>query len=124
MDQNMNDRQALGKWGENFAADYLMARGYTIMGRNVRTSYGEIDVIARQEDTLVFVEVKTRTSRAFGYPEEAITAQKREHLIQASQAYLQSHPQLEYDWRIDVIAIQRKSEERLPQLKHFENAIT
>ena len=120
----MNQRQALGQWGEQFAGDYLLARGYTIVERNVRTAYGEIDLVARQGDTLVFVEVKTRSSRAFGYPEEAITAKKRDHLLRASQAYLQEHTQSPCDWRIDVIAIQRSKTEKIPELKHFENAIT
>lgn len=120
----MNQRQALGRWGENFAADYLEARGYALLARNYRTRYGEIDLVTRQENTLVFVEVKTRSSTTFGYPEEAITAQKQEHLLRACQAYLQAHPDYECDWRIDVIAIQRPKNENLPELKHFENAIT
>ncbi|MEA3349383.1 MAG: YraN family protein [Chloroflexota bacterium] len=119
----MNDKQILGRWGEEFTAKYLSARAYTIIERNARTPYGEIDIVARQEDIIVFVEVKTRTSTAFGYPEEAITATKREHMIQSAQAYLQNHPKLDTDWRIDVVAIQRKNSEKIPQIKHFENAV-
>jgi putative endonuclease len=120
----MNRRQALGQWGEQFAGDYLAARGYTILDRNVRTPYGEIDLVARQGETIVFIEVKTRSSTEFGYPEEAITTKKREHLLRASQAYLQVHAESACDWRIDVIAIQRSKTEKIPELKHFENAIT
>lgn len=127
-------RRKLGSWGESVAADYLTAGGYTILERNARTRYGEIDLVARQEvkvqgeqkQTLkitVFVEVKTRSSKTFGYPEESITARKRAHMLAAAQAYLQEHPDLDDDWRIDVIAIQRFSAREEPGVVHFENAL-
>ena len=116
--------KALGHWGESLAVEYLTEQGYKIIDRNARTSYGEIDIVARQEDHIVFVEVKTRSSTNFGYPEEAITARKRVHLIEASQAYLQEHPELGGDWRIDVIAIQRMDSREAPLIEHFENAIS
>jgi putative endonuclease len=133
------DRQVLGKWGESLASDYLRKRGYLILERNVRTPYGEIDLVTRQYVTrdgsqpnpasprylvTVFVEVKTRRSEKFGLPEEAITSSKKAHLISAAQSYLQSHPELDGDWRIDVIAIQRYSASREPVIVHFENAVT
>jgi putative endonuclease len=131
-------RQALGKWGEDQAADYLRQRGYQILEQNVRTPYGEIDLVACQtltqapgqtarqaaSLTIVFVEVKTRRSTAFGLPEEAITARKRQHLLAAAQAYLLAHPDLDADWRLDVIAIQRSPSSSAPIITHFENAIT
>ncbi len=116
-------RQTLGRWGESRAAEYLTRRGYTIIERNVRTRYGEIDIVARQAEVAVFVEVKTRSSTAYGYPEESITQKKRAHLIASAQAYLQTHPELETDWRIDVIAIHRPHSSRAPQITHFENAV-
>ena len=95
----------------------------------MRTPYGEIDLIAQQtsntsknETTTVFVEVKTRTTQSFGYPEEAITPRKRENLISAVQHYLQEHPDLEGYWRIDVIAIEQYPN-RSPIINHFENAL-
>jgi len=115
--------QAIGRWGESFAAEYLTRRGYTILERNARTAYGEIDIVATQSEVAVFVEVKTRTSTAYGYPEESITPKKRAHLIASAQAYLQTHPELETDWRIDVIAIHRPHSDRSPQITHFENAV-
>jgi putative endonuclease len=122
-------RQELGRWGETQAADYLHQQGYTVMARNVRTPYGEIDLVAQilskiteNETITVFVEVKTRTSKTFGYPEEAITTRKQTNLISAAQHYLQEHPDLDQNWRIDVIAIERYPESS-PIITHFENAL-
>ena len=118
-------RQRIGRWGEATAAEYLSTRGYAILGRNARTRYGEIDLLARApEGMLVFVEVKTRTSRSFGYPEEAVDARKLGHLVSSAEAYLQEHPELESQgWRIDVIAIEGRPGE-VPDrvgIEHFEN---
>jgi len=119
----------LGKWGEQLAADFLIKQGYSIIARNARTPYGELDLVAQQlsehnlgEMTTVFVEVKTRSSQTFGYPEESITPSKQEHLISAALHYLQEHPKLDQDWRIDVIAIERY-QNRDPIIHHFENAL-
>lgn len=120
----MTSRQELGRWGENLAADYLVKRGYTILARNVRTQHGEIDLVTQQDDVTVFVEVKTRTSTAFGMPEEAVTSQKKEHLLDSAQSYLQSYPELSRDWRVDVIAIRCNTSSQPPEITHFENAIT
>jgi putative endonuclease len=106
----------------------------------VRTPYGEIDLVACQDEELssfeavigerqkgfatIFVEVKTRSSRSFGLPEEAVTSRKQAHMLAAAQAYLQQHPELEGSWRIDVIAIQRYDPSRPPTILHFENAIS
>ena len=116
-------RQALGQWGESLAAEHLADLGYEILARNVRTPYGEIDLLARQDDQLVFVEVKTRSNRAYGDPETSITEKKRAHLIAAAQAYLQTHPAPNTDWRIDVIAIRKRPAGQAPEIVHFENAI-
>ena len=124
-----NPAQELGKWGEKLAADFLVKQGYTIVARNVRTPYGEVDLISQQPDksnpdgmTIVFVEVKTRRTQSYGFPEESITTSKQEHLISAALHYLQEHPEFDQDWRIDVIAIERY-ENLDPIIHHFENAI-
>lgn len=128
-----NRRQLLGKRGESLAAEYLVEQGYLILARNVRTRYGEIDLVAQiaevsvisSEKSLVtvFIEVKTRSTSSFGLPEESITARKREHMIAAAQAYLQEHPELGDAWRIDVIAIQLLQPGKPASIHHFENAI-
>jgi putative endonuclease len=116
-------KQRVGRWGEDFAAKYLESKGYQILERNVRTSYGEIDLLARLEDLTVFVEVKTRTSLTFGQPEEAVTQKKREHMQAAAEAYIQAHPEIAGDWRIDVISIYRRPSTP-PEIVHFENALS
>lgn len=115
-------RQALGQWGESLAAAYLSEQGYTVLERNARSRFGEIDLVARQGDSLVFVEVKTRTSAAFGLPEDSVTPRKQAHLVAAAQAYLVEHPELGEDWRVDVIAIECRRGQP-PRITHFENAI-
>ena len=116
-------RQKLGSWGETLAAEYLARKGYTVLESNVRTPHGEIDLVTQQGVATVFVEVKTRSSTAYGPPESAITSTKQAHLLAAAQAYLQTHPELEGDWRIDVIAIRRRKGMK-PEIVHFENAVS
>jgi putative endonuclease len=117
----------LGRWGENLAAEYLTQKGYIIIGRNVRTPYGEIDLVARYDATdqpsaIVFIEVKTRQSDALGPPEISVTPQKQARLISAAQAYLLAHPELVGDWRVDVVAIRGSHRKSRPEIVHFENA--
>jgi putative endonuclease len=117
------ERQSLGRWGESQAAQYLSQKGFTILERNARTPYGELDLITRENDTLVFIEVKTRASTSLGPPEVSVSTTKQKHLLAAAQAYVQAHSELIQDWRIDVIAILRLKD-RPPQIEHFENIIT
>ena len=112
--------QRIGAWGEQTATDWLTERGYEILARNVRTPYGEIDIIARQGDITIFVEVKTLTASKDFLPEHQITPRKREHMLNAGQHYAAEH---EIDhWQVDVISVEGR-----PGIKatitHFENAI-
>jgi putative endonuclease len=115
-------KRQFGSWGEDTAAKYLVDKGYEIKDRNVRTKYGEIDILAQQGGVLVFVEVKTRNSTAFGFPEESVTQLKQQHLQDAAQEYLQLHPEQTGEWRIDVISVLRISSNE-PEIAHIENAI-
>jgi putative endonuclease len=115
-------KQALGRWGEDAAARYLQERGYEIVARNVRTAYGELDLVARKAGELVFVEVKARSTGRFGPPETAVTAAKQEHLVAAAESYLQANA-IQGNWRIDVIAVRRQLGAE-PELVHFENALS
>lgn len=117
-------RQRIGRWGEDQAAGYLAGRGFEILERNVRTQYGEIDLLARQGDLLVFAEVKTRTSRVYGAPETSITPRKQAHMLAAAEAYLQLHPDYTGDWRVDVLAIYGSPAGAAPEIVHFENALS
>lgn len=116
----MKHNQRIGKWGEETASEHLMQKGYEIIGRNVRTPYGEIDIVAKQKDRVLFVEVKTRTSNKMGLPEESITTRKREHMIACAEHYVMEN---EIDnWQIDVISIEGKPGST-PKVTYFENAI-
>ena len=117
-------RQELGRWGEALAADNHIGKGYSIIDQNFRSLYGEIDLIARHRNSLVFVEVKTRSNDACGLPEASVTASKRKHLIASGQAYLQKYPTPNFEWRIDVITIRKLKTNSAPEIIHFENAIT
>jgi putative endonuclease len=116
-------RKELGEWGETFAANYLEKLGYEILARNLRTPYGEIDIVAKEKNQLVFVEVKTRSTKKFGNPEDSITEGKITHLIESAVSYLQDNPEYSEDWRVDVIAIQVDHRKTSPSLTHFENAL-
>ena len=76
-----------------------------VTGRNFHSRYGEVDLIAEEGETLVFVEVKARRATDYGTPEESVTPRKRERLTKTAQTYLQEHGLEQRDWRIDVVAI-------------------
>ncbi len=117
-------RQNLGKWGETQAADYLARQGFTLVERNVRTPYGEIDLVVEKDSLVVFVEVKTRRGRTFGYPEESVNLRKQIHLKNSAAYYIQSHPDRQCAWRIDVISIQAPGGALPAQITHFQNAVS
>jgi len=116
-------RQVVGRWGEDTAADYLKANGYTILARNVRTAHGEIDIVASQGGLLVFVEVKTRSSHAFAFPEDSVTRRKQAYMLSAAEDYLQAHPESGESWQFDVIAVEGTPGGKA-QIEHFENVIS
>ena len=102
----MPDTRKTGQIGERSAERELRRMGYQIITRNYRTRRGEVDLIAKDGDTIVFVEVKTRLGGAYGTPEEAITPKKQAHLVSAAQSYLQETGAENSEWRIDVVIIQ------------------
>jgi putative endonuclease len=118
-----DDRKQLGRWGEDLAANHLTSAGCTILARNWRTRHGEIDIIARDGESIAFVEVKTRRGTQFGLPEEALTPAKATRLTKLAQAYISEHELYETDWRIDLIAVQLDSRGRLLRLEHIPNAV-
>jgi len=99
-------RGAIGARGEAAAVAYLSSHGYEILATNLRTPYGELDALCRKEGVLIAVEVKTRRSRAFGLPEEAVTRAKLAHIAAALAHYRQTHDVPDaIEQRIDVVAI-------------------
>ncbi|MFM5968326.1 MAG: YraN family protein [Micrococcales bacterium] len=100
-----NPKHILGSYGEQVACDYLASQNYEVLDRNWRCSIGELDLVARDHETLVFVEVKTRNGRGFGHPFEAITDSKRTRLRQLSNAWLASNSGHPAKIRIDAISV-------------------
>lgn len=117
------DRQDLGQLGEKMACDFLKKQGYQIVDQNYRTRGGEIDIVAKNGETLVFVEVKTRISAAFGYPEEAIDERKCHKLAMTAECYLAEHRLYETDYRIDAIGIEMEPGGRLKNLRHETDVV-
>ena len=112
----------LGSKGERTAADYLRKQGMKVLARQYRTSRGEIDLICRDGDQLVFVEVKTRRSDAAGNPAEAITYEKQKKLTELALAYLKRRKLLEHRARFDVVSILWPEESTKPEIEHYRNA--
>lgn len=117
----MKHNQSVGQWGEETAAAYLRERGYEIVARNARTPYGEIDIIAKQGDVTIFVEVKTLTSSKNFFPEQNVTMRKRNHMLACADHYAAENA-IDH-WQIDVIAVEGKTGSE-PKITHFENAIS
>ena len=116
-------RRNTGILGEKYAKDFLKKRGYRILETNYRCPQGEIDIVARQKDFLVFIEVRTKTSLEFGSPEESITSTKRNHLRTVAYHYQQSHRNLPQQWRIDFVAVELNEKGKPSRIELFENAV-
>ena len=113
-------QQRVGRWGEQAAAEYLEKQGYQILARNFRAGRGEVDIIARQKNVLVFVEVKARSSNRYGYPEHSVTPRKRQNILSAAEKYIFEHPEFQ-TWRVDVIAVEGETGEA--KITQFENVV-
>lgn len=116
-------RRRLGQWGENVAALHLEAGGLALVERNWRCRSGEIDLVARDGETIVFVEVKTRRGRDFGAPEEALTAHKAKKLMQLGEIYMAEHELDDVNWRIDLVAVELDESGLLLRCDHIPNAV-
>jgi putative endonuclease len=115
-------RKQLGEWGERLAAGYLQRAGYEIIATNWRCQAGEIDLVARSGDTLIFVEVKTRRGDQWGAPEEAVTAHKSRKLRLLAQHYLLESEQ-DGPYRIDVVAVELDRAGRFLRCEHYPGAV-
>lgn len=111
--------QTIGRKGENLAADYLMEHGYQILARNYRFKKSEIDLVCEKDGLLIFVEVKTRSSRKHGEPESFVSMAQKEAIIRAAEQYM-----LEKDWlgdlRFDIVAIVTNAKEE--EVVHLKDA--
>ena len=113
-------RQSLGKTGEELAARFLERRGCAIVARNYRTPVGGLDLIARDRSHLLFVEVKTRRTAAYGVPAEAVGPSKQRQIVRAAQWYLAGARHAGLQPRFDVVAVIIGAGE--PAISHIPNA--
>jgi putative endonuclease len=112
----------LGQFGENVACDYLENNGYKILERNFRSVIGEIDIIAKDGEVLVFIEVKTKSNFDFGLPQEMVTNKKQHKLIKVAYSYLKEKSLENIPWRIDVVAITKDKDGR-NSIELIKNAV-
>jgi putative endonuclease len=112
-------RLARGRQGEALAARYLEGLGLTIRDRNWRCQWGELDLVAEEGGALVFVEVRARSSQAYGRPEESVDARKLGRLVRSARAYLIDQAEFDRDWRVDVIAVDL----RTGRLRHLRDVV-
>ena len=118
----MKAKDVLGRSGEALAAGFLEAQGMRIVDRNWRCREGEIDIVAKDGDWIVFVEVKTRQSDAAGDPVEAVTFAKQQQLTRLALSYLKRYGLLEHSARFDVVAIVWPDDAATPEITHYRNA--
>lgn len=111
-------RNDIGLGGENLTAEFLKSSGMRVVDRRAHTPYGEIDLVCLNGDEVVFVEVKTRTSGEYGFPEESVTETKQRHLRNSASWYLSKKRWGDRDWRIDVVSVDREG-----SVVHFEDAV-
>ena len=100
----MSEHNDIGREGEDVAASYLIQKGYRIVARNWRYGPKEIDIVARDGETMVFVEVKTRSTLAFELPQEAVTKKKMKNLVEAADAYMLQY-NIELEGRFDIVGV-------------------
>jgi putative endonuclease len=113
-------RQSLGKLGEDLAVEELVRRGYAVVARRYRTRCGEIDIVADDRGTLVFIEVKARADAEFGTAAEAVTPWKQRRLARMARDYLTREHIVDRPCRFDVVAIMLDAQE--PSIEVFQNA--
>ena len=112
----------LGRRGEDAAANFLRHRGLAIIAQSNRDRLGEIDLVGVDGRTVVFIEVKTRTSAEAGHPVDAVDATKQRRLTRLAVAFLKQHGLLEYAARFDVVAVTWPDGSRSPTIEHYANA--
>jgi putative endonuclease len=116
-------RQDTGNLGEKLAAGLIKEHGYDILQTNYRCPEGEVDIVARHKDCLVFVEVRTKRSSEFGSPEESITPAKMDKLRRVVAHYRQTHGDIPDSWRIDMVAVELDRQNRPQRIELIENAV-
>lgn len=116
-----NQKQTLGKIGEDAAVTFLLSHGYRILQRNFRARYGEIDILCEKHHVLIAVEVKTRSTDEFGIPEESVTPRKLQEIQTALEYYCVVHSLETIPLQIDVVAIETNTQGNIKTIRHHEN---
>jgi len=111
----------IGRLGEDIAKEYLEKKGYSIVDQNYKNKYAEIDLIIKDKDSLVFVEVKTRIGEQFGPPERALNRDKMHRLVRNAQAYMAYKAKNYKSYRIDSVCIVLDEDNQIKRLDHYEN---
>jgi len=118
-------RLKLGKKAEDIAVDYLTGKGLKVVKRNFRLREGEIDIIAKDGNTFVFVEVKAKTGINYGLPEEMVGRHKQRKIIRTAELYLYMNLVEDADWRIDVVTVRPKSRSKSTfEVEWIKNAVS
>jgi len=118
--EKLSYNKRMGSFGEGLARDYLIKKGYKIIGSNIKAGYQELDIIAKKENCLVFIEVKTRTSMIYGSADETVFSKKIKNLKTGVSKYLQSYRGFYKDLRIDLISIDLDRIKQTAKIKHYQ----
>jgi len=117
------EKREIGMLGEGIALKFLEDKGYKIKCRNFRTPFGELDIVAKHKGSLVFIEVRTRSTSSLGPPVLSVTRIKQIHIIRNALFYLKRYGRAYADWRIDVICIKLGHDLQPESIDHIENAV-
>lgn len=121
--KDRTSRQKVGAFGEDAAVEHLRKAGYRVLERNHRNPLGEIDIIAQDKKTLVFVEVRTRKGTGYGTAAESITRHKKDKLRQLAESYVQALDNPNISYRIDVVVVQLRADGQVERIELIRNAV-
>lgn len=112
----------IGNYGENLSSEFLRRNGYSVLCRNFRNRCGEIDIICKKDDLIIFVEIKSRYSYTYGSPTEAITYSKQRQIIKLCKFYVYINNLINYNFRFDVIEVFLNKDNNLYSINHITDA--
>lgn len=118
----MKNKRFVGRYGEDVVTEFLQKSGYTILDKNFRCRLGEIDIIAKEMDTIAFIEVKTRKNLAFGYPSESVTQSKQMRIRRVAQYYILKYGLSNKLFRFDVVEVYINSNNTVEKINVIKNA--
>lgn len=120
INKNKTDKQEIGEFGENLAINYLKKNKYKIIDKNIKVSYKEIDIIAKKNNYIIFIEVKTRIANKFANPEEGMNHSKTKNLKKALNIYSKLKNINPEKMQIDLICVLINKEEKKANIKHYK----